>query len=230
MHCFFCETITGSGHPVKINDEDHKHLFKTLRAKPGDRVELIDGKGTFATAVVNSDRSLLVLESAQVKAPSRRVHLFTSPPRKQKMDTLLKQCAEVGIWSIIPFYTTRTVSKPEKQSVLDHWKTLLKEGCKQAKNPFLPEVMMPVPFEFAVQKAVELGFICLFGSPKAQMSAHTEIPETGDVAWIVGPEGGFTEEEEDFMIKSGFKPFRIGRWVMRVETAAICGTAILNTK
>lgn len=230
MHCFFCEQIVGSGHPAEIRDDDRKHLFKTLRAKPGDRVELIDGKGTLATAVVNSDRSLLIIESNQVKAPERRVHLFTSPPRKQKMDTLLKQCAEVGIWSIIPFYTGRTVSKPEKQSVLDHWKVLLTEGCKQAKNPFLPEVMMPVPFEFAVQKAMELNFSCLFGSPRAGMSGHTEIPETGDVAWFVGPEGGFTDIEEDFMLENDFKPFRIGRWVMRVETAAICGAAILNTK
>ena len=227
MHCFYCRTIGPTGSLVKLEERDAKHLFKTLRAEPGEQLELSDGNGIFATAEIRPDRTIAVLETERSTPPSRRVHLFIAPPRKAKMDILLKQCAEVGVWSIHPFLCARSVSAPEKDEVRERWQTLLMEGCKQAKNPFLPHIAgLPVPFKTAVDDAVRAGYLGFFGSPRGD-GKRSDWSAAADVAWFVGPEGGFTDEEENYLREHGIADLRIGRWVLRVETAAVCGCLVL---
>jgi len=228
MHCFFCRNIGQPGTYVELDERDAKHLFKTLRANCGERIELTDGQGTFALAEVGAGRKITIV-SVETAAPStRRIHLFIVPPKKAKMDILLKQCAEVGVWSINPFLSARSVSTPEKDEVLEHWRTLLLEGCKQAKNPFLPQVSgLPVSFKQAVENCRSQGYRGFFGSVRGD-GTKPELDEVNDIAWFVGPEGGFTSEEEDFLRQAGIADLRIGRWVLRVETAAICGCLYLQ--
>lgn len=228
MHCFYCVAIGPCGSAAVLDERDHKHLFKTLRATPGERVELSDGRGVFAEAEVVDGRELRVIGREEFPAPPVRVHLFIAPPRRQKMDILLKQCAEVGVWSINPILTARSVSVPEKEAVLDRWQSLLLEGCKQSKNPFLPTVAMPIDFAVALRLAQEQGIKGFFGSPRGELGLTSPLPSgCVDAAWFVGPEGGFTTEEEDRLRDAGFGELRLGPWVLRVETAAVVGAALL---
>ena len=228
MHCFYCREIGVPGSPAELDERDVKHLFKTLRASPGAQVELTDGRGTFALAEVGRERQITILRADTSLPPPRRLHLFIVPPKKAKMDTLLKQCAEVGVWSIHPFLSARSVSTPEKDEVVEHWQTLLLEGCKQAKNPFLPQVAgLPVSFKQAVETVSRQGYRGFFGSPRGP-EGRPDLTGVADVAWLVGPEGGFTAEEEDSLRAAGIAELRLGRWVLRVETAAVCGSLFLQ--
>lgn len=228
MHCFFCHDIGGVGDCAELEEADFKHLFKTLRARTGEKIELTNGNGCIAIAEITDGHRIIVQERQLFTPPARRIHLFTAPPKKQKMDQLLKQCAETGIWTITPMLTARTISTPEKKSVLERWRTLLQEGCKQSKNPFLPDIVMPVPFEYALDNAVSMCNTCYFGSPANGDNSFDTLRTGADTAWFVGPEGGFTETEETLMRERGFTALKIGDWVMRVETAVICGAAVLG--
>ncbi|MDD3117558.1 MAG: RsmE family RNA methyltransferase [Victivallales bacterium] len=227
MHCFYCRAIGRPGTTVELEERDRKHLFKTLRAAPGEQFELTDGRGTFALATIGSDRIITVLNATTASPPPRRVHLVLAPPKKAKMDLLLKQCAEVGIWSIHLFLSARSVAAPEKEEVLERWQTLLQEGCKQAKNPFLPQLTaLPVSFKTAVDRIKQENWQGFFGSPRGD-GVMPDLSRTTDIAWVVGPEGGFTPEEEDYLRQNGIADLRLGRWVLRVETAAIAGSLFL---
>ena len=101
------------------------HLFKTLRARQGEKIKLIDGRGIIAAAKIGKNKEIIVGSKETEPEPTAKLHLFVAPPRKQKMDSLLKQCAEIGVSNIAPIITERSVSTPEKVSALDRWKALL---------------------------------------------------------------------------------------------------------
>ena len=129
MHSFFCNTLGKAGEPVELAKRESDHLFKTLRAAPGDTVELLDGRGGRALATVQPGRVLLTVSREQVPEPETGLLLYTAVPRKAKFDTLLKQAAELGVREIRLLLCERSVAAPEGS---DRWETLLQEG---ASNP-----------------------------------------------------------------------------------------------
>lgn len=224
MHCFYSENIPEKNELSELDKRESAHLFKTLRAKPGDKIILMDGKGTNAEAEVDSNKGIRVISKKIHAEPRVKLFLYIAVPRKQKMDSLLKQCAETGVWKIIPMITERSISTPEKESTLERWKSILMEGCKQSGNPFAPGIELPVKFSEAIEQIEKEAQDAYYGSPYPK--DEPEWTENPNKAWLVGPEGGFSEKEEKMMIESGAKALRIGPWTMRVETAAVCGAAL----
>ena len=226
MRCFLCENITGVGTNASLPEREAQHLFKTLRGRTGDIVMLIDGRGTVATARVEDGKRLSVMEKNTVAEPEVKIHLFISPPRHNKMDQLLTQCCETGVWNITFVIADHSVVRPDEGVVPEKWKVHLVEGCKQSKNPFIPNLGEVMSFSGMIEKIRERKIAAFYGSVEKTESGAGKIV-TSDAAWIVGPEGGFSPAEEERMKTAGFKPLNIGRWVMRVETAAVAGSVVL---
>lgn len=229
MHSFFYDGLktVRPGDAVTLDHDEEKHLFRILRAADGDRVMLLDGHGEIAEAEVSGKR-LQVLSRKTEPVPSLRLHLYLAPPRRQKMEQLLKQATELGVFRIVTFFSERSVALPAGENARSRQETLLAEACKQSGNPFLPVCDGPVKFADAVTDSVNTCSLRYFGSPIESGSIRPE-DLTGDCAFFVGPEGGFTEAEESQMKKAGFHPLRIGRRILRVETAAVAGLAVLAT-
>ena len=219
----------------EIPERERNHIFKVLRGKEDSKILLIDGQGAIAEAVIDNNRSLKITEVKQLPSPETKLHLFVASPRKNQMGQLLKQCAEVGVWSITPIITEHSVAKPEKESSLDRMKILLMEGCKQAHNPFIP-ALNPTKKLSNIQEEIKAFDHAFFGSTEncglnSRNKKNTDLRSSqlsGDIAWIVGPEGGFTDAEEQLLSECKAKPLQLGSWVMRVETAAIVGAALLS--
>ncbi len=226
MRCFYCNKINTNY--ADLCESDTKHLFSVLRAKENCRIRLIDGKGGVAEGVIEKNRTISVRSFRQVREPRIKVHLYVSPPRKQKMDQLLSQCTEAGVWKIHPLFTENSVALPKKETTIDRWHLKLIEACKQSHNPFIPDIYPPIPFTEAVKNIIESGIEGFFGSTSFTNNNSTFTPQHSEVAWLVGPEGGFTSKETELMINAGFHGFSIGRWVMRVETAALAGIILLQ--
>lgn len=230
MRHLFCESIPGADEVAWLDAGEARHLFGVLRARSGAQVGLLDGRGTLAVAEVRPDQGLRIVERRQVPAPVRRIHLLVAPPRHQQMDQLLRQCAEVGVWRILPVATAREVAKPDRNQIPTRWRQHLLEGCKQAHNPFLPEIVACQPLATALSSLPEAA-TRWYGAPGASGVATATPDPTqspGAVAWLVGPEGGFTPAEETAIGAAGFRPLSLGPWILRVETAAIVGAAILG--
>ena len=229
MRCFYCENLKeGELSPSDFSKNESQHLFKVLRGKSGDRILLINGTGTIAEAKIK-EKNLIITDTVQkLQSPKIKLHLFVAPPRKQKMDHLLKQCAEIGVWSVNLIETERGVSQPEKESAFARMQLHLQEGCKQAHNPFLPKLQPPVSLKNAIIATSNMD-AAYFGSTSGKTSPiASQNNESVNIAWIVGPEGGFTDNEEQLMLNSKIKPLSLGQWIMRIETAAITGSHFLR--
>ncbi len=217
---------TEPGTVLTLPRSEANHLFKILRARPGETAGLLDGKGTIGTAVVEEGHTLRLTEKKVIPFPERRIHLYLAPPRRQKMDQLLKAAAELGVYRIVPMICARSVAVPDADSA-ERQNELLFEACKQSSNPYLPRLAAPCPFADAVKDAAENCRKVFFGSPYEDGGTAKEEQTQPDLGFFVGPEGGFTEAEESAMNHAGFRPMRIGPWILRVETAAAAGIARL---
>ncbi len=228
MHRFRYDGLDGVavGGTVELERGEASHLFKTLRAREGFEILLVDGRGRSAKAKVVEGRLLTVVAVEAHPPPARRLHLFIAPPRRQKMDQILRQCAELGVWGIQPVLCERSVSEPDGDSVAGRWEDVLMDACKQSGNPYSPATSAPLRFQAALKLAVEKCPSRFFGAVEGDVSA---LPprSPGDVCWFVGPEGGFAPEEEAALRANAFLPLRIGAHILRVETAAVCGAAML---
>ncbi len=228
MHAFRFDDLasTEPGSVFRLDSREETHLFRILRARPGETVALLDGHGTLGTAVVEPDHRLRLGSRRTVQPPAHRLHLYFAPPKKQKLDMLLKQAVELGVYALVPVLCERSVVLPGESSVAGRWMDLLFEACKQSGNPFLPAVASPMPFAAALGRARETCGVLITGSNRA--GVFPELGTASDVAFFVGPEGGFTDAETEAMFAAGAAPLMIGDWTLRVETAAVAGLGVLN--
>ncbi len=236
MRCFFCESLkSGRIDADAIGSSERMHLFKVLRGE-SRRVLLIDGNGCFAEACVLPGEVLDVGEVKSADPPNTKMHLLVAAPRRNQMDQILRQAAEVGVWSIRVVIAERSVANPDDKNLSRRASPILKEACKQAHNPFMPQMKPPLRLRQLEDEVKAMGR-AFYGSvppdeevkdPEGGMSCELRIPQgIRDICWIVGPEGGFSPEEESSLAGCGATPLCIGRHVMRVETAAIAGCVLL---
>lgn len=223
MRTLFVENLPGPGCEVDLERREAEHLFRVLRAAPGERFRLLDGRGGRAVAGVLPGKALRVESLEQLPEPDKKLHLFFAQPRRNRLDALLPACAELGVWELHPCVCARSVAEGAPN---DRWRLQLLEGCKQSGNPFLPRVAEPEPLLPCVKRAAASGMELFYGSVAAAESPSA--PAADGIGWVVGPEGGFTPEEEAALRESGVRPLNLGEFVLRLETAAVCGLAVLR--
>ena len=238
-HCFFCEELKQGDSQAILSQEESHHLAKVLRLKEGDEITVINGRGLTARAIVKasdgSSRHTLVSCSIASETlsqpPCPAIRLYIAPPKGKNMDLLLKEATELGVSRITPIICKRSVSRPD--GCKSAWRQHLVVACKQSRNPWLPSIDEPMDFDTALSSSCELNF--LGAVPRAGAPSRAFQPEqamlNGAALWI-GPEGGFTEEEEGALLDKGAAPITVGNWILRVETAvpALLGAIYAITK
>ncbi len=221
-HTFFTDSIPDAGGVVDLDRDQKHHLFKVFRAVVGDEVELLDGRGVRASGIIEADKSIVITQREENVFTPPELHLVFALPRKNQLDLLLKQAAELGVAELHPVQFQRSVSQAESK---ERWVTLLEEACKQSKNPFLPKIHKVSKLDSKLDELAGRGIPVVFGAIRSE-SVKGNL--TDRAAWVVGPEGGFTGEEESLMRERGALPLNLGPWVLRLETAACAGIAVLR--
>lgn len=224
MHNFFCESLGKCGDELFLSSAETKHLFKTLRACKGDIIGVLDGKGTYAEAEVADGKRIVIRNIERRQEPDLKIHLFVAPPKRSRMDQLLRQCTEAGVWAVHPVICRYSVAVPEKIS--GRWSILIQEACKQSGNIFEPVLYAPVSLEAALEQIKRAGMSSFYGAVARESKPMPLIGN--EAAWLVGPEGGFSDGEIRQITDSGAFPLNLGSYIMRVETASVCGIAALN--
>lgn len=228
MHTAFVKSIPEPGTVFELEKRERDHLFKTLRCRCGEKLRLCDGNGTVAEAEATAERGIKVL-SRQVFTPDNiELHIFAALPKNSKLDALLKPVTEAGVTSVTPLKCRYSVS--EKDGIPERWFTLLEEACKQSGNPFMPQINNALTVDEAVKYCLENDIKIFFGSQHGVLLLPEDLSYTNKLkmAWMVGPEGGFDEKEIEILTGSG-KGITLGKYIFRLENAALAGAAYLLT-
>lgn len=223
MHTVFTRSIGIPGEAVTLDVQEQKHLFTVLRVGVGERIRLLNGLGDVGVALVSAGKRIVVTERHHTDSKPPFWILCCAAPRRQKLDTLLKQASELGVREVHLVHCSRSVATPQKS---ERWEVLLREGCKQSGNPFLPSITVHPSLQ---QLLTENEHVSLFYGSTVQTNRKQIRVEGEKIAFLVGPEGGFTSAELHLLEQHRAIGISLGPWILRLETAAVCGIAALRT-
>lgn len=223
MHSIFHTHIGEPGEVFIPEAREAEHLFRVFRARPGDKVLVMDGCGGRGEAEVVDKKQLRFTTRLPEIRQEIELDLYCAIPKKAKLDSLLPQLPGLGVRSLHPLLLEHSVATGENPA---RWELLLREGCKQSGNPRLPRLYPPVTLDEALEEVRASGAALYFGS--VTPADPGKAPPGTLRAWFVGPEGGFTSEEEQKLLRAGGRPLKLGSWIMRLESAAIAGLAVLS--
>ncbi len=204
---------------------------------------LFDEQGTNYLARVEEitkERTRLTILERQVHpAPRVKITLAQALIKSKKMNSILQKATELGVTTIIPVITARTVVRIEEGVVkkVERWQKIIQAAAKQSKIHVLPSISAPVTLEQLVEERDEAQKIMLSESRgKYLKDILVQGPDSGgerndppsSVIILVGPEGGWTCEEEKFILDHGYDAVSLGRQVLRTETAALSSLAMIS--
>jgi 16S rRNA (uracil1498-N3)-methyltransferase len=246
MPRFFCPALLRTGDVLDLPAGAARHV-QVLRLQPGDSITLFNhgpgGEATgpggeFEARVTLMGRSQVQVEigaHANIeREPQRAVHLAVGMPANERMDWLVEKAAELGVASIQPLMTERSVLRLAAERAtkkVEHWQSVAIAACEQCGGNRVPTV-------HAVKTLTQwLGSLNLTqaGAPKAMLLSLGEGTqalrglelEASTALFLSGPEGGLSRNEESAAMVAGFVPVTLGPRVLRSETAALTALALL---
>ena len=233
---FYCENIdTGL---TAITGSELHHLTKVLRLNVGDEVELFDGRGIKASAVIteiSKASAKLKIRQSQAQKPraTGRIIIAVSVAKGSRFDWLISKCVELGVDRVMPVIFERTVKLAKGEQANERYNKLAIEAARQCGRMFLPKIDAPCSLAECVENLKEdypKGLV-LFGSlaKGAKSIIDCDIADN-DMTAFIGPEGGMTEQEEKLLIDNGAIGVRLTETILRVETAALAFAAVLTAK
>jgi 16S rRNA (uracil1498-N3)-methyltransferase len=229
----FCPELPDEGAGVTLPDGASRHVVKVLRMGTGDALRLFDGRGREhdATIVEAAGRrarvTLLAAREPAAESPLK-VSLLQAVGRGERMDLVVQKATELGVRSIVPVLSNRSMVKLEGERAdrrRSHWESVAAGACEQCGRAFLPEIAAPCTLETALGQT-PADWTRLTPDPAAEQPMAALDPPGIGLAVLIGPEGGLDDGERSLAEAAGFQPVRLGPRVLRTETAAIAGLAL----
>ncbi|MBQ3466622.1 MAG: 16S rRNA (uracil(1498)-N(3))-methyltransferase [Firmicutes bacterium] len=248
MSRFFVNPEDIGNNLVIMNDaDDLHHMMKVLRLKKGDEVDISDGAEWEYRARIETlgrDEAQLAILDKQAFAsePSVEVTLFQGIPKQGKMETIVQKCVELGVHRIVPVFMDRTVvvDRGNFGKKIDRWNKVSAEAVKQCRRGIIPEVTAAIRMPDLVSAlAGEPGHdsdifdkfdLVLLPYENEKGTTIKDVLRDASpkrVAIIIGPEGGFSDEEALAVIAAGGVSVSLGRTILRTETAGMAALAMI---
>lgn len=214
------------------------HTARVLRLEAGDDLTLFDGKGAeYPAAIVRVDRSRVTVRVGERRARDREsplaVTLVQAVSSGERMDYTVQKAVELGVVRIAPVTSSRCVvrlagARAAKRAA--HWHAVAVAACEQCGRNRVPEVAPVTSLRnWLGSRSAGGASCCLLLAPHAGARLRDVVRPPAAVTLLVGPEGGFTPEEEQAAQRAGFSPVRLGPRILRTETAAVAALAALQT-
>jgi len=228
---FFSKKLP-NGRKVSIEGEEARHMH-VLRLKKGDQICLFDGKGSELKGVIEAigarNAEIKVVAREKVRIGRVTVDIATAIPKGKRFDWLIQKATELGVVRIIPLITQRSVVKPTKSAKSERWSKIGIEAAKQSQRSTIPEITEALKFEEFVDFTDEYD-LKLIALPTAKQGLKKVLQKKkpNRIVCLIGPEGGFTDEEIKEAKQKGFIDANLGKEILRVETAGIALLAMIN--
>lgn len=216
-------------------DEAH-HAVHVRRCRIGDRVDVVNGVGTgYSVRVEGMEQGELYgrIEETwrEPGEPHSLLTLVLALLKGNRFDWVVEKATEMGVRRIIPVRMARTVALSPGSGKVARWRRIARSAMKQCGRSRLPEIGPVVPWPDAVQQMQRMDVVLVAWEGREARSLHSVLLEDRSrierVGVIVGPEGGYAQEELDAMKTAGFHFFSLGSRRLRAETAAILAMGIV---
>lgn len=237
MHNFFVNENQKQNNCYFINGTDFNHIKNVLRMNIGDTF-LVSENGISSLCEIESFESDTVIAKILEENYNNtnlpiKIYLFQGLPKGGKMELIIQKCVELGVHEIVPVQMSRSVVKIEekkKKSKRVRWQAISESAAKQSKCNKIPEISEILTYKQALEKAKDLDLLLVPYESKNGMedtkNALNEIKNGMSVGILIGPEGGFDENEIEQAFEMGGKVISLGKRILRTETAAITSVSM----
>lgn len=226
MQKLFIDNYTGE-EKIFLNEEQSRHIAKSLRMKKGDMLTVCTGDGNdygcMISEITRDGGAVLQVcyKNATQSEPDIKVSLYQGVPKGDKMEDIIQKSTELGVYEIIPTLTKRCVSRPQEKQAekkrLRYSKIAL-EAAQQSGRGIVPQIKKMTDFKTAVKEcAADIKIVFYEGGGKPLSEIIKKGTESAAV--FIGPEGGFEKEEVDFLAANGAVCATLGKRILRTQTA-----------
>ncbi len=220
MHRFFSPEDFQSGKEYLLSPEQSHHLVKVVRLREGAEVELFNGKGKAAHAQVieaHGKRSRVQVLSVRSAEPLSQITLAFGLPKATALDFVIHRATEVGVAGFQPLITEHSLG--EKSWNVTRWERVVTEVCKQCQADVFPRLYKPMRLMNWLEKRDSQKGLLFCNETQRKQKTPQAVGPALDV--LVGPEGGWSQQEISAVEKSGAMPFSLGPQRLRMETASL---------
>ncbi len=220
---------------AELAGPDAEHLVRVLRVEPGQVFEVSDNLNVYLAEVETARKSgvtFRITEKLQSPGPTVEITLLAALFKFDRFEWLVEKATELGAAAILPFEAVRTERGLAAASTkrVARWEKIALEASQQSRRAHLPEIQAALRWPAAVAYEAKVR---LFLDESSTASAILDVlpasrSTTDRVALLLGPEGGWTEQERCQALEAGWQDCSLGSTILRAETAAIAALAVIQ--
>ncbi len=223
------------GQQVVLGGDEGRHAAAVRRLRVGEIILISDGNGTAVRGpVIAIDKAGVTIDVAEVvreaESPVKYV-VIQALPKGDRAELAVEMLTELGIDEIVPWQAERSVVRwaPERvERGLTRWRATAREATKQCRRFRVPTVSVPLTTAELAQRVSQTALTVVLHESADVHLATLEVPSTGEIMFIVGPEGGLSDGEVETFVAAGAVPVLIGDHVLRTSTAGVVALAQLQ--
>ena len=231
MPHFFVNKENINDNTVRIDDkENYRHIARALRARVGENLLLIDeNQMQYETVITEITNNEIICEAKNIYRSKRDLefdlYLAQSPLRSDSQLTVMEKATELGIRGVYPCITDNCAVKKEvAQSKVEKWQKIMYEASKQCERAKIPTCFSVTNLTEVLNK--EFDRIIVFGERSTEQNLKeylgvNKIQKGEKILVIIGPEGGFSQNEFDFFKENNLPVILLGDLILKAETAVI---------
>ena len=232
---FFVGELLKSGAELRLGESASHKIRSVLRLKKSDEIAVFNNQHLEYKATIKeiNKKYVTILATEEIKTiveSPLQIKLIIAIIKPEKMDYALQKATELGVTSIMPFFSARSVIKindERREKRLIHWKNIIRSAAEQCGRRTIPDLYPFTPLSQILDLTKDFEFLILDPHAREKMSG---LPRSQrPVAIVCGPEGGLDEEEIHSLTNRGGKNINIGPRVLRAETASTCALTIAQS-
>lgn len=218
----------------QLEEEEAHHALKVLRLSDGDHVEVMDGLGAVASGRlrIESKSKVFVTSTEEFSSPKDLFtrYILMGALKPGDVDDVIAPLTELGVDKLIIFRQADTAQFRVSDSAIERWQRLARSAAKQSKRAYVLEIncTQDMPFALGLVNEVTHRWILEPTADVDLLSAVATVRSGSGIAVLIGGEKGLSEAETLQATRQGFKPVRLGRWILRAQTAAQAAAVFLG--
>ncbi len=225
------------GDVVTFSPGDARQVVVVLRKKSGDFVQVVDSTADTFRAVLNVaphtvSAQLLETICEPVAEAGVQVTVAQGIPKGPKMDFVIEKCTELGVNSVIPFYSERSIVSEVGKAKEERWRRIARSAARQCGRRDIPTIIPPLRWKVLIDSFARYDATLLPWELAPRVPLAAQLPrilqDVCTLLIVVGPEGGFSHDEVAQAQRHGAQAISLGARILRTETAALAVCAVVN--
>jgi 16S rRNA (uracil1498-N3)-methyltransferase len=225
------------GSTIVLDGDEGRHAASVVRLRAGERYFVADGAGRRVLVEAEQvDRTSVrgrVLEVVDEPEPTLRFVLVQALAKGDRDEQAIEAATELGVDEVVPWAAERSIvvwRGDRAAKSLAKWAAVVTRASKQSRRARMPLTSSPVDLTSLVGRVGESALVLVLHEAATEPLAGVDLPESGDVLVVVGPEGGISRRELEALLAAGARAVRLGTTILRSSSAGPAALAVLNAR